>query len=301
VTSLLNTNNRLFILARQGKRQPSALAAITVVLVILGLVTIPGQLLARLVVRLTLADGTQSDVRTIVENIGGFLPVYLGLWIWLRVSIKRPFRSLGLESQGAFRHALGGALTATLMISVTAGLAIVSGAEPVVSQTLGPTALGIGLLSLMAYLVQGPAEEVLFRGWLLPVIGSRYRPWIGVLVSALIFSVAHSGSHGITWLGFLNLFLFGVFAAFYALAEGGLWGICVWHAVWNWAQGDVLGFALDGTPHSGLLISIRTAGPAIVTGGDFGPEGGLAATAVFLIAIGIIVLLARRSARRSPN
>ena len=127
---------------------------------------------------------------------------------------------------------------------------------------------------------------MLFRGRLLPVIGSRYRPWIGVLVSAVLFSLAHGLSSDITPLAFLNLFLFGVFAAVYALPEGGLWGIGVWHAVWNWAMGNLLGFALDGSPHQGLLVSIRTAGPEMITGGAFGLEGGLAATAVFLISSG---------------
>jgi len=58
--------------------------------------------------------------------------------------------------------------------------------------------------------VQGPAEEVLFRGWLLPVIGARYLPWIGVLVSSLIFSLAHAGSMSyapLVPLALLNLFL----------------------------------------------------------------------------------------------
>jgi len=92
-----------------------------------------------------------------------------------------------------------------------------------------------------------------------------------------------------------------IFAALYALAEGGLWGIGAWHAVWNWAQGDLLGFAVSGSTHSGLFVSIRATGPAIVTGGPFGLEGGMAATAVFLIAIGAIILLDRRNARRSPS
>jgi hypothetical protein len=166
---------------------------------------------------------------------------------------------------------------------------------PGLLQTIGLTALGIRLLSLLSYFVQGPAEEVLFRGWLLGVIGARYRPWIGVLVSSLVFSLLHAGSHGITLLGFLNLFLFGVFAAFYALAEGGLWGIGAWHAVWNWAMGDLLGFAVDGTPHPGLLSSVRADGPDTITGGAFGLEGGLMCTAVFLTAIGIIAMRTRRS------
>jgi len=301
VITILNPDNRLFTLARQGQGPPSALAAIAVVFVMLVLVLIPGQMLARLVVRL-FPSGIQSIAEPIVGNVVGFLPIYLGLWAWLRLSSKRPFWSLGLESPGATRHALGGVLIAALMMAVTAGLAIISGATAGKSQMTGLTALGIRLLSLMAYLVQGPGEEVLFRGWLLAVIGARYRPWIGVLVSSLVFSLVHAGSMPmapLVPLAFLNLFLFGIFAAFYALSEGGLWGICVWHAVWNWAMGDLLGFATDGVPHTGLLISIRATGPDIVTGGAFGPEGGVAATAVFLIAIGIIAMLTRQG--RNPE
>ena len=296
VTIILDPDNRLFTLALQGRCPPPALAAIAVVFVLLVLALIPGQMFARVVVAL-FPSGIQSIAEPIVQNVAMFLPIYLGLWVWLRLWSKRPFWTLGLERQQPLRRVLRGALIAGLMMAVTAGLSIASGASlaPGLLQTMGLAALGIRFLSLLAYFVQGPAEEALFRGWLLPVIGARYRPWIGVLVSSLIFSLTHAGSHGIKPLGFLNLFLFGVFCAVYALAEGGLWGIGAWHAVWNWAMGDLLGFATDGTPHAGLLSSIRADGPDIITGGAFGLEGGLACTAVFLIAIGIIAMRTRRS------
>jgi membrane protease YdiL (CAAX protease family) len=293
----LDQSNRLFNMARQGQRLPSALTAIAVVLVVLALAIIPGQALGRVVVRLFPSEA-QSFAEPIVQNISIFSPIYLGLWVWLRLFSKRPFWTLGLESQHSRQYALRGALVAGLMMALTAGLSIAPGASfaPGLLRTMGLTALGIRFLSLVAYFVQGPAEEVLFRGWLLPVIGARYRPWIGVLVSSLIFSLAHAGTNGITLLGFLNLFLFGVFAAVYALTEGGLWGIGAWHAVWNWAMGDLLGFANDGTPHAGLLSSVKANGPDIITGGAFGLEGGLACTAVFLIAIVIVGAQTRRSA-----
>jgi hypothetical protein len=60
--------------------------------------------------------------------------------------------------------------------------------------------------------------------------------------------------------------------------------------------GDLLGFAMDGVSHSVLLSSIRTSGPDVISGGDFGLEGGLACTVVFLIAIGIIAVQTGRSA-----
>lgn len=261
LTTILDPNNRLLTLARQSQRQPSALEAIAVVFVTLVLVLIPGQMLTRIIMRPFLQGGGQSIASPIVENAIGFLLVYLALWVWLRLSSKRPFRSLGFENHGAPRRVLRGALIAGLMIAVTAGLAVLPGATLAPgSQTSGIAALSIGLLSLLSYAVQGPAEEALFRGWLLPVIGSRNGPLIGVLVSSVLFSAAHALSPGIAPLGFLNLFLFGVFTAVYSLAEGGIWGACAWHAVWNWAMGNLLGSAVDGSPHPGLFISVRATG-----------------------------------------
>ena len=301
MSGLLHPDNRLFALARQDRRPPSALVAIAIVIVTVVLAIIPGQLLGRIVL---FSPGgiprfrgeIQSVVEPIVLNVTIFLFVYLGLWVWLRVSSKRPFWTLGLERQHAVQRALRGVVIAGLMMAATVGLSVVPGASlaPGLAQTMGIAAFGIRFLSLLSYCVQGPAEETLFRGWLLPVVGARYRPWIGVMVSSAIFSLAHALSRGITVLGFLNLFLFGVFASIYALAEGGLWGIGAWHAVWNWTMGDFLGFSLDGSPHVGLFSSIHAEGPEIISGGAFGLEGGLACTAVFLVAIGVVVMLSRR-------
>lgn len=109
MTAILNLDNRLFILARLGRRQPSALTAIAIVLVMLALVLIPGQMLARLVVPLIFAGGIQSITGSIVQNITGFLPIYLGLWMWLRLSSKRPFWSLGFETRDVAAHSWRGA------------------------------------------------------------------------------------------------------------------------------------------------------------------------------------------------
>ena len=122
-SAILDRNNHLFTLARQGRRQPSAVEAIAVTFAVIGLVIL-AQSLSRLGVRLIFQGQTQSIASPIAGDIIGFLPVYLTLFAWLRFSIKRPFRTLGLENRTAVRHALGGAFIAGLMIAVTAGLAM---------------------------------------------------------------------------------------------------------------------------------------------------------------------------------
>src|SRR5690242_5221607 len=124
--ALLDRNNQFFALARQGKRQSSAVEGIAVWFAVIVLV-IPGQILSRGAVRLILPREFQSMASPIVENAIGFLPVYLSLFVWLRFSVKRPFRTLGLQTAGAVRRILVGAISAGLMIAVTAGLAMMPG------------------------------------------------------------------------------------------------------------------------------------------------------------------------------
>lgn len=80
MATILGENNRLFTLARLGRRPPSGLAAITVVLVVLVLALIPGQILSRFIVR-PLPIGVRSVAEPIVQNVAMFLPIYLGLWV----------------------------------------------------------------------------------------------------------------------------------------------------------------------------------------------------------------------------
>lgn len=110
----------MFNLARWGRRPPSALAAIAIVFVVLALALIPGQMLARLIVWSFPAE-IQSIAEPIVQNVAMFMPIYLGLWICLRLLSKRPFWTLGLERQHALRRALRGAVVAGLMMAVTTG------------------------------------------------------------------------------------------------------------------------------------------------------------------------------------
>ena len=62
------------------------------------------------------------------------------------------------------------------------------------------------------------------------------------------------------------------------------------HTIWNFCQGNFFGLEVSGNPQSAsILASNYTASSRdLLTGGGFGPEGGLCVTAV--IAAGFIVL-----------
>ncbi|GAB4488840.1 MAG: type II CAAX endopeptidase family protein [Anaerolineales bacterium] len=229
-----------------------------------------------------------------LQLISSFAGIFLFLWLWLKFYEKRPFYTLGFEKPGALLQYGRGLLLGAAMFSGAVGLMALFGfvelAEGDPAQT-GLAALGGVLLMALGWVVQGAGEEVLTRGWMLPALGARTRPWIGIMVVSLFFALLHGLNPNLSVLAVVNLALFGLFAAFYALREGSLWGICALHSVWNWVQGNLFGFEVSGAnAGGGTLLKLVETGPDWFTGGAFGPEGGLAVS--LMLVLGIVVLFA---------
>ncbi|MCB9079946.1 MAG: CPBP family intramembrane metalloprotease [Anaerolineaceae bacterium] len=320
---LLAPHNRLFTLAQSGKRLPHLIVAIILsVLFIVAAQLIGGPIAVILVLLTSLATGqfTPTELQQGLSSgdpavIMGYLfpntgleqaiflicffgPVFLILWAWLALFEKRPLWTIGLERPAAWQKYLRGALVGLVMFMAAVGISAAAGyiaVEPGGSSPTGIWALGGVIIVLAGWMVQGAAEEALTRGWLLPVIGARYRPWLGILASALLFALLHSLNPNLSPIAMLNLALFGLFTALYALAEQSLWGVFSIHSVWNWAQGNLFGFEVSGQPApGGTLFNLMEIGPDWLTGGPFGPEGGLAVTVVLVIGCAVVWVIGSR-------
>jgi membrane protease YdiL (CAAX protease family) len=312
---ILNPNNHLFNLARSGRRLPHLILASVLSFVFVIAAQLVGGIPAGIIiVGLSMLRGSELSLdnpNTLVSQLSDtplertillvltFGPIFLILGIWLAVFEKRPLWTIGMELKGIGAKYFRGALIGLLMFSAAIGLSAVLGYvafETDQSQPQGVAAFGGVLLVLLGWVVQGAAEEAITRGWLLPVIGARYKPLLGIALSAVIFTLFHSLNPNLGLIALLNLFLFGIFAALYALYEGGLWGIFSIHTVWNWAQGNLFGFEVSGLPSAGgTLFNLMEVGPDIITGGRFGPEGGLAVTAVLIIGCITVWMISKRN------
>jgi membrane protease YdiL (CAAX protease family) len=320
MNSILDKNNRLFELARSGKRQPPWLVVVILSFVIVLTAQIAGGIPAvALVLALSMVNQPVplDDVEQVIQAampdtaldqtiflILAFSPIFLLLWGWLALFEKRRLRSIGLEWVGALKNYGRGLLIGLMMFAAAIGLAALPGyiiVESSTTQPQGVAAIGGVLLVMLGWMVQGAAEEAIARGWVLPVIGGRYHPVAGILVSSVVFAAFHSFNPNLSPIAILNLFLFGLFAALYALYEGGLWGVFSIHSVWNWAQGNLFGFEVSGMASpGGTVFNLMETGPDIITGGAFGPEGGLAVTVVLVISC-LLVWLAADKRRATSN
>ena len=116
-----------------------------------------------------------------------------------------------------------------------------------------------------------------------------------VAVSSMMFAFLHASNSGVSILAFINLALFGVFASLYMLRMGNIWGVCAIHSVWNFTQGNFYGCLVSGiNTNNSILSTDINIDRAVTNGGMFGPEGGVVATIVLLVAIMLVVYIPER-------
>lgn len=93
-----------------------------------------------------------------------------------------------------------------------------------------PTMTGLAVVLLLTTPLQAIGEEYGFRGYLLQAFGSlTSRPWIGIVLSALLFACAHGIQNAPL---FLDRLTFGLMAGYVVLRTGGLEAGIAMH-VWN--------------------------------------------------------------------
>jgi membrane protease YdiL (CAAX protease family) len=122
------------------------------------------------------------------------------------------------------------------------------------------------------------SEELVFRAGLLGgllVLLPRYS-WLAIAISAVVFGAAHTLNEGATVITVVGSTI-GAFAYGWVFATTTrLWLPIGLHFAWNYAQGPLFGFPLSGgLVKQGSVIQLARTGPDLLTGGEYGPEGGL--------------------------
>ena len=152
------------------------------------------------------------------------------------------------------------------------------------------------VLFFLGYIVQGAAEEVLCRGFILRYLKESGSAVVAILVNSALFSVIHITNSGVSALALVNLFLFGVMTSLYCLWRGNLWGVCAFHTVWNFTQGNVFGISVSGNEKAVSIFATELSeSGSLLHGAAFGLEGGLCVTVVMLLAVGILLFVGRRN------
>lgn len=306
IDQLFNPNNDFFFLTQGAKRLPhiSLSSFILPVVFIMAGALITKFLLAPLML------GEPSNVTPWVRQIFGLYFMFgmgiIIIFLWVRFFEGRPIFTLGFTKNGALKDYFSGFGIGMLMVTIVVGITALYGNIELAEEspnTTGIDSLFLVLVFLGGYIIQGASEEILSRGWMMQVIGARYWPWLGVILSSLLFAILHLGNRGITVLPVVNLILFGLFMALYVLKDSNLWAVCGWHTSWNWMLGNVYGLSVSGSGEKVTIFDLNTSGNELISGGGFGPEGSLVTSAILLIGILLLglMLMNRKYKIKSQN
>lgn len=232
----------------------------------------------------SLTDKT-SDFRLILGLLAfGF--ILNTVFRWTRKVEKRPIRTLGFYRENFLSNLLKGfSLGLALFLLTLLGL-VVLGQYRLESIHLNPYSLAFVVFTIPFWILQGTAEELVTRAWLIPQLAKRTNLKVAIIISSSLFTLLHLGNPGITFLSAIDLFLFGVAMSLYLLKTDTIWGIGGIHGAWNFAQGNLFGVLVSGQSSGTSIMRFTPQGNQDwLSGGSFGIEGSIVSSIILFLLI----------------
>lgn len=172
---------------------------------------------------------TQWLIMVFVGMILGEGAFVLGAWRFSVFKYRGGWRALGFRPfkvrQGLILAAV--VVLAGLLIGFLYDMLVTSDESVTIEFT--QTGLGLAIIAILAVVAAPVAEEIFFRGFIFTGIGNRYGYGWGVVISALIFSLAHFVQPG----AFLPIFLLGLLLAWLYIRTGSIWVCILTHSAYN--------------------------------------------------------------------
>jgi membrane protease YdiL (CAAX protease family) len=207
------------------------------------------------------------------------------------------FRDFGFTMNNAAIDVLLGIGGATLLSVLTVGgMYALRVYEPI------KTTSGQDLFLAAATLFFAAAtEELIFRAYAFNIMEKHWGTIAAVIVSSVGFGFAHmlnaaggaSLIEKVQFCTFLSLEAGVSLAACYVFTRS-LWMPIAAHWVWNFLEGPIFGTHVSGADFGQSWIDARIAGPDLLSGGKFGPEGSVVCLVVGTVGGVILLYLAAR-------
>jgi membrane protease YdiL (CAAX protease family) len=230
--------------------------------------------------------------------VAGLLTAVVGVLVYGWVVRRTEHRAVGevsLKGAGAgigWGTLLGIALFGAVIASIAFfGSYTING--------LGTPSSAVALLGIMAG--AAAAEELVFRGVLFRNIERWTGTWIALALTGSLFGLIHLANANATPLGAVAIAIEagGMLTAAY-VATRKLWVPIGLHFGWNVAASAIFSTEVSGSNTAQGLLDATMSGPALVTGGEFGPEASVFSVVLGVLATGVFMWLAYRRGHVVP-
>ena len=180
-----------------------------------------------------------------------------------------------------------GAALVTIILGIHSALGWVEVSAGPLQDDVGRSWEPVLLVGLLGILVGSAGEELLIRGYGFQMLARATHPWAAVVMTGGIFGWIHYGNPEFSGPALVNTVLFGALFGIALVRHRTLWLPYGMHVGWNLALA-VFGANVSGLKIKLTAIHVTPVGPQLWTGGAYGPEAGLSATGIVLVAAWVI-------------
>ena len=228
-------------------------------------------------------EHSQSNIQSLIIHIFDWMGTFLILGFFMRFVDKKPFMQLGFSIKNKSADIGYGILLGLLIMSL--GFGILIALNEVLFEGISYDFKEL-LVSILFFVVIAVVEESVFRGYIQRNLMLSFNKYVALLISAVLFSLAHGLNPNVSLLPLLNIFLAGILLGISYLHTKNLWFPIALHFSWNFFQA-LYGFEVSGQAFYALIES-KIPVPNLLNGGAFGFEGSYIATLFQLLAIAAI-------------
>jgi membrane protease YdiL (CAAX protease family) len=142
----------------------------------------------------------------------------------------------------------------------------------------------IFVFAMLTTVFQSAFEELLFRGYIFQNFIEGANALIATAAVSVLFGVGHLLTPNASWMAALNLTAFGVLLALGYVCTKSLWLPSGLHFSWNFCMRNIFSLPVSGSESASTLFVVKQTGPVWMTGGDYGPEAGIPALILLIVA-----------------
>jgi len=216
------------------------------------------------------------------------LAALLATAIMLRSVDVRPWSDVGLGREALRpRVLLEGWMLGALTIGVACALLLAVGWLRIVPGPEGSSLTAAGSLTIFL-VVAALGEEAISRGYLLTALRDGIGDRAAIGVTSVLFGAAHLQNAGVTVQSFLIVILAGVFLGAIRIVFRSVYASTAAHVAWNWTLAVAFHASVSGIRFEAPDYRTVSQGPVWLTGGEWGPEGGIAAALGMFLGLGYL-------------
>ena len=211
--------------------------------------------------------------------------VVAATWLMLRAVDKLPWGEVGLDRPAAspmlvIKGAAFGGLTigAASLFLLSIHTLRIDSSPP--GSWWGEAGHSTALLLPAAFF-----EELFIRGYVFAIL-RRAAGWkLALIVTSVVFGLLHVANPGADSESILAVIVAGFFLGAILLVTRSLYAVGAAHFAWNWVMSGALHIAVSGIRSPDPDYRVVDSGPDWLTGGPWGPEGGLAAVVAMFVVL----------------